>query len=222
MHPSAQVITNTMMMQEHLIVPSESGGANGTTGPSSSSPLTNANRNIDVGLNVSISHMTAMVGSPPPNQRGGAHLQQGTTDTNPHHHIHHHSGGQNISDTRYGIFSEKFESFQGGPGGGIGDGLWQSHHPPPPPPPIQNVPNHQQQQITQLNQPNVGDNEDITKQQLQGGLMQRCGSNNSAAAAGTLTGQQHPDLLPPGYMEHHQKVQGFSQCVILFKANFKK
>ena len=198
------------MMQEHLIVPSE-GGTNPTG--TSSSPLSNNNR---VALNVSLSSMTAMVGSPPPPPNHG--LLQGSSGDQQHpiipHHIHHHSGGP-PPDSRYGIFGEKIESFQGigsglGSAGGVGSVssdassssssggggvLWQSHGPTVPP-----LQNHQQQ-ITHL--PN--ENDDL-KPPHATGLVQRCGSNNSGVTGGQLNGHQHPDLLPPGYIEHHQKV----------------
>ena len=206
-----------MMMQEHLIVPSE-GGANPTG--TSSSPLGNTNR---VALNVSLSSMTAMVGSPPPPssnhgllQGGNVNEQQQTTHPTMPHHIHHNSGGLDTNRYLGGVFGEKMESFQGigsglgsvrggasvssdasssssSGGGGV---LWQSHGPQGPP--LQS----NAQQITHL--PN--ENDDL-KAQLQGtGLVQRCGSNNSSTTVGQLNGHQHPDLLPPGYIERHQKV----------------
>ena len=191
------------MMQEHLIVPSE-GGTNSTG--TSSSPLENSNR---VALNVSFSTMSATVGSPPPPSSHG-HIQ-GNDHQHPNmnHHIHHNSDGP-PSDTRYGIFGEKMENFPGiGPGmGGAasaasdassssssgGSALWQSHHPSAPP--IPNNPPH----MTHL--PN--ENDDLKLSQGTG-MIQRCGSNNSSGATvGHLNG--HPDILPPGYIEHHQKV----------------
>ena len=195
------------MMQEHLIVPPE-GGTNSTG--TSSSPLENSNR---VALNVSFSTMSATVGSPPPPPNHG-HLQ-GNGNEHQHqnisHHVHHSSDGP-PSDTRYGIFGEKMETFQGlGPGiGGTasassdassssssgGGGLWQSHGPSVPP-----IPNNQPH-MTHI--PN--ENDDLKLSQATG-MIQRCGSNNSAAAnIGHLNGHQHPDILPPGYIEHHQKV----------------
>ena len=192
-----------MMMQEHLIVPSE-GGTNSTG--TSSSPLENSNR---VALNVSFSTMSATVGSPPPPSNHG-HIQ-GNDHQHPNinHHVHHNSDGP-PSDTRYGIFGEKMENFPGiGPGmGGApsaasdassssssgGSALWQSHHPSAPP--IPNNPPH----MTHL--PN--ENDDLKLSQGTG-MIQRCGSNNSSGATvGHLNG--HPDILPPGYIEHHQKV----------------
>ena len=199
-----------MMMQEHLIVPSEGGT---TTTGTSSSALANSNR---VALNVSFTSMTATVGSPPP-PAGHGHLQGiGGDHHHPNipHHLHHTSEGP-PSDNRYGIFGEKVDSFQGlGPGlgsvGGVtsapsdassssssgGGAIWQSHGSSVPP--IQNNP----QQLTHL--PN--ENDDLKLPQTTG-MVQRCGSNNSAATAGQINGHQHPDLLPPGYIEHHQKVR---------------
>ena len=208
-----------MMMQEHLIVPSEGGTNPGSvTGPSSS-PLANSNR---VALNVSLSSMTAMVGSPPPPAPNQGHLQSGGERQHAiaAHHIHHHSGGP--PDNRYGVFGEKFESFQGVPSGlgsvgGVasvssdasssssGGGLWQSHAPT-----VQSLQNNQQQ-ITHL--PN--ENEDL-KQSQATGLVQRCGSNNSAAAATVNGHHQHPDLLPPGYIEHHQKVSEYVAMALAY------
>ena len=203
-----------MMMQEHLIVPSEAG-----TNPagSTSSPITNPNR---VALNVSFTSMTATVGSPPPPHHG--HLQGGGNShqhPNIPHHVHHSADGP-TSDNRYGLYGEKIDSFQGiGPGigsvggaasassdassssSGGGGTLWPSHGPSVPP-----IQNHHQHQITHL--PNETDD---LKMSQNAGINQRCGRSNSASAnsgSGQLNGhQQHPDLLPPGYIEHHQKVR---------------
>ena len=200
-----------MMIANQMLVPSEGGTSSSGT---SSSALTNPNR---VALNVSFTSMTASVGSPPPPSNHG-HLQGSSGGGHQHpsisHHPHHHSDGPN-PENRYGLFSEKMESFQGiGPGlgsvGGVASAsseassssssgvLWQSHEPSIPL--NQNAP---PQHLTHL--PN--ENDDLKISQATG-MVQRCESSNSSAAmSGQLNGHQHPDILPPGYIEHHQKVR---------------